>query len=221
MKKLLCLLIVLYLCVPVAAAEIPDPEQTGSITFLVDYNGEPLDGGSLEMYRVAEIFREGEGAWYVPVEELAGLAPDLGDLSDPTLAEQFVQLLELVEPEMRSAAIENGKACFPDLQPGVYLVIQHPENATEGYAALHPFLVSLPQWRGDHYVYDLTLESKVAPETLPTQPTEPSDPPPPTEPDLPQTGQLNWPILPLGVTGFGLFVLGFYLCFGKRDRNET
>lgn len=218
MKKLLCLLIVLLLCVPVAAAESPDPQRSGSVIFLIDYLGEPLNGGSLEMCRVAALAQENG---YTPVEELAELAPNLGDLSDPSLAETFAQLLEQVELEMLGAVIENGRACFPDLKPGVYLVIQRPENATEGYTALQPFLVSLPQWREDHYAYDLILESKVAPQMRPTEPTEPSDPTEPTEPELPQTGQLNWPVLPLCVFGLGLFVLGCYLCFGKRDSYET
>ena len=223
LKKLLCLLIMLLLCIPAAATEIPDTEQTGSITFLIDYDGQPLDGGSLEMYRVAALVLEEEAPCYVIVEELAELAPDLGDLSDPSLAETFAQLLEQVELEARSAAIDNGEAHFPDLQPGVYLVIQRPENATEGYSALYPFLVSLPQWREDHYAYDLTLEPKVAPEpepTEPSEPTEPTEPTDPTEPTIPQTGQTNQPIPPLAVSGFGLFVLGFYLCFGKRANHE-
>ena len=219
MKKLLCLLIVLLLCVPALATEIPDPEQNGSITFLIDYDGQPLNGGSLEMYRAAVLVPGDGEPYFALVEPLEGLVPELGDFTDPALAQSIAALLEQVELDMVTASIENGEARFENLLPGVYLVRQ--ENPTEGYSPLQPFLVSLPQWREDHYVYDLTLESKVAPETEPTETTEPTDPTETTEPEIPQTGQLNWPIPLLCVSGFGLFVLGFYLCFGKRSGHEA
>lgn len=221
MKKLLCMLIVLLLCIPAAAAEIPDPDAPCSIVFTLDFDGEPLDGGSLEIYRVAVLVSGDHGPHFEPVEELGESAPALGDLTDPTLAETYAQLLEQLQVQYLSAPIENGRAVFENLLPGVYLVIQQEENATEGFSALHAFLVSLPQWREDHYVYDLILEPKVALEPKPTEPTEPSDPTQPTDPKLPQTGQLHRPIPLLAVSGFGLFVLGFYLCFGKKQDYET
>lgn len=221
MKKLLCLLIVLLLCLPAAATEILDPEAPGSLTFLVDYDGQPLNGGSLEIYQVAKVVIGDHNPHFEPVEALAQSAPDLRDLTAPELAATFAALPELEELESLSGEIVNGEAKFENLLPGVYLVIQREENATEGYSPLQPFLVSLPQWQEDHYVYDLTLEPKVALEPEPTEPSEPSEPTEPTEPDLPQTGQLNWPIPLLCVSGFGLFVLGFYLCFGKRNSHET
>lgn len=221
MKKLLCLLIVLLLCIPAAATEILNPERPGSLNFTVEYDGQPLEGGALELYRVARVVLGDHYPHFEPVEALMESAPDLGDLSDPELAEVFAALPELEELEPVFGAIENGEVKFENLLPGVYLVIQREENATEGFSALRPFLVSLPQWREDGYVYDLTLVPKVALETQPTEPSEPSEPTEPTEPDLPQTGQLNWPIPLLCVTGFGLFVLGIYLCFGKRNGHET
>lgn len=221
MKKLLCLLVVLLLCTPVAAAEIPDPETTGSIVFTLDFDGQPLDGGSLEIYRVAALISGDHDSHFEPVEELADSAPTLGDLTDPTLAETFARLLEQQQVQYLSAPIKNGRAVFENLLPGVYLVIQREENATADFSALQSFLVSLPQWREDRYVYDLVLEPKVALETKPTEPTEPSEPTEPTKPNLPQTGQLVWPIPLLCVSGFGLFVLGFYLCFGKKRDHET
>ena len=223
MKKLLSLLIVLLLCIPVAATEILDPNAIGSITFTMDYDGQPLDGGALEIYRVAVLRLDDQGPEFIPVEGLESIDPDWGDLTED-LALQLAELVSKLELEATAAPVEKGRAKFEDLLPGVYLVTQREENATEGYSSLQPFLVSLPQWREDRYVYHLTLEPKVALEpkpTEPTEPTEPTDPTDPTEPELPQTGQLNWPVPLLCVSGLGLFVLGFYLCFGKRNCHET
>lgn len=41
------------------------------------------------------------------------------------------------------------------------------------------------------------------------------------KPKLPQTGQMNWPIPVMTVSGLALFLLGWFLCFGrKRDSYE-
>ena len=37
---------------------------------------------------------------------------------------------------------------------------------------------------------------------------------------LPQTGQLNWPIPVLVVLGLIFFSFGWFLRFGRKDRNE-
>lgn len=55
--------------------------------------------------------------------------------------------------------------------------------------------------------------------TVPSEPTEPTEPP---KPELPQTGQLNWPVPVLAMTGMFFLVLGWLLCFGrKREPDET
>ena len=81
--------------------------------------------------------------------------------------------------------------------------------------------MSLPQWQNDGYVYDLTASPKVPLVPEPTEPTVPTEPTDPTDPWLPQTGQLNWPIPLMAVSGLALFMAGCILCFGrKKERYE-
>ena len=219
-KKLLCLLALLLLLIPAAAAaEILDPETPGSLTFTLDFDGQPLEGGSLEIYRVAAVVIGNHDPHFELLEPFRETGPDLSDLNNPELPAIFAQLAAQGELEPITVQITKGRAEFSDLLPGLYLVTQR--EATPGFEGLRPFLVSLPQWNGEKYVYDLTLEPKVALEQAPPEPSDPTEPTVPPDPNLPQTGQLNWPIPLLAVAGFGLFVLGFYLCFGKKHGHET
>lgn len=93
-------------------------------------------------------------------------------------------------PASLTAPIEGGKAVFSQLMPGLFVVPQKEADASDGFTAIHPFLISLPRWDGEQYVYDLTAKPKVSLEPKPTEP--PTEPP---DPWLPQTGQTNWPVL--------------------------
>ena len=119
-----------------------------------------------------------------------------------------------------------GWVTFAPLDPGLYVVTQKQSQATEGFDAIQPFLISLPRWENGSYVYDLTAAPKVplVPEETPPPPppSEPTTPPPDDPPDIPQTGQLNWPVPVLAVSGMTLFILGWALCFGSgRKYHET
>lgn len=65
----------------------------------------------------------------------------------------------------------------------------------------------------------------VTPTPAPTSPPTPIPTPTPTptptpEPTLPQTGQLNWPIPLLAVSGLTVFVIGWILRFGKKKEKD-
>ncbi len=121
-----------------------------------------------------------------------------------------------------------GWVKFAPLEPGLYVVTQRRSQQSAGFDAIQPFLISLPRWENEGYVYDLNATPKVPlvpGETLPcppTKPTEPTTPPPTDPPGLPQTGQLNWPVPVLAVLGMTLFVLGWALRISSgRNRHET
>lgn len=82
----------------------------------------------------------------------------------------------------------EGAVCFPNLEPGLYLLVQR--RAGEGQQPFSPFLVSIPTVIGDTTVYDVVARPKSAP------------------PELPQTGQLRWPIPVLTLGGVSLILLG-------------
>ena len=204
----------------VSAVEIPDPEKKGSITFTMVWNEEKLDSGSLTIYRIGDIRETENGYGFALVAEIEDSRLSLEDLSDPELAQSLCVLAKNRDLPGMTAPIENGEAVFEDLLPGLYVVTQTEEEASDGFTPILPFLISLPQMQYGHYVYDLTALPKVSLEPEPTEPSDPTDPTQPPPPDLPQTGQLNWPVPFLAVAGFALFVLGWFLRFGKKHAHE-
>ena len=220
-KKMLALLLALTvflsLSAQVCAAELPDESRAGSLTIQLSYDGEPLDGGMLTICRVGRIEITDGNAHFVLVDVLEG-GPSLDKLDDPDLAAELARLVEEMDLTVQRAAIEDGKAAFVGLKPGLYVVTQRPQDVTEGFGEIRPFLLSLPRWIGDTYVYELTASPTVPLETEPTEPTEPTDPTEPTEPEpeLPQTGQLNWPVPILSILGLSFFTAGWILCFHRR-----
>lgn len=224
---ILALLVALTAATAVSAAEIPDPEQPGSITFTLEWEGKPLHGGSLTLYRVGDVVFAEDRWQFQPVEGLPALDLSEENLGSPELAQQLADAAaEGLEP--LTVPILSGTAAFPGLLPGLYVVTQ--AESSDGFSPIRPFLISLPQWDGENYVYHITAAPKVGlqPEptepdepTRPSDPSDPSDPTEPEEPDLPQTGQLNWPVPVMAVAGLLLVMLGWALCSGRKERREN
>ena len=220
-KRIITCLIVLLLVgsLTVSAHEVPDLTRKGSIAFCMDWEGEPLTGGTLTMYRVGDIVEDDGNYSFAAVPGLKNQVPD--DLNDPALAASMVAAAENAGLESITVSVENGEAVFTDVAPGLYVVIQ--KKAAEGFSPLSPFFISMPQFRDGRYEYDIAADPKVSLEPEPTEPTQPkpTEPKPPV-PSLPQTGQLNWPVPILAAAGFGLFLAGGILCSGrKKEKHEN
>jgi len=226
MKKITALLLALLLlsgALAARAAEMPDPERPGSLCLLLDWEGVPLTGGKVTLYRVADVAQQGGNAVFVLIPQLEGTGLSLEDLEDTALPQALAdKALEKKLPPLQ-APVQGGKAEFSQLLPGLYVVTQNRESACDGFEPIDPFLISLPRWEKDGYAYDITAEPKVALEKTPDETTEPTEPEPtqPEDTDLPQTGQLNWPIPVIATAGLALFALGWFLCFGKREHHEN
>lgn len=115
----------------------------------------------------------------------------LDDLSDSTLADQLAKYLPTVPAVAAQQNVdEEGYADFTKLPQGLYLVMQ--TEASHGYEAIKPFLVSIPLPDGDSWIYDVDATPKVGatiPDTPETPPDTPETPPdtPDTPPDTPDT----------------------------------
>lgn len=205
-RKLITLLMALLLLtrvpVPARAEAGIDMSRKGSITVSMHFGQEPVSGGSLTMYRVAQV-REDDGNYSFQLSgEFAAYPGSIADLNAPELAQSlaeygkdFTGITETVD--------KTGRARFEDLEPGLYLFVQ--KDAAEGYSTVAPFLVSLPYRSGDTYVYDVDAGTKMELEKEPT-PTEPPEKP---GDKLPQTGQLWWPVPLLVMAGLTFLVVGF------------
>lgn len=194
------------------AHEVPDLTENGTITLSIQYDGKGLDGGELELYRVGDV-REDDGDFFFALTEaFGGTALTEADMNDDQLAADLAE--KLPETADATAKIEEGQAVFADVEPGLYLVYQ--KTATPGFAAMNPFLLSMPNFVDGKYETDVSAEPKVGLETLPPT-TVPSAP---TTPTLPQTGQLNWPIPVLAVVGLALVAAGIVLKNRKKAAYE-
>lgn len=212
MKKVYALLIALLLVcsLPVTALahDVPDLDRTGSIEIVVRYDGQAVAGGQLTCYRVGEIYEDDGNYSFVRVLD----GEPLDDITSPALAEELLAFAEdRGLPGLTVDIDSNGRARFTGLELGLYVIAQY--DAADGYELLGPFLVSLPYMEDGVYLYDVTASAKSELKRVPE--TEP-----PKDEKLPQTGQLNWPVPLLAVSGLAVFSLGCVLCFGKKKETH-
>lgn len=280
--------LLLMLCL-LAAGALPALATSVNIR-LVDASGNPatgtirvalydsakdkaLSGGQLTLYRVAEVKRKNGDLSFEYCGDFYGCGIALGDLTDSTLAYQLLEYMPQGARGTTKTVDADGNAAFEDLELGLYLIVQ--SKASNGYAPIKPFLVSLPMAENGKWNYEVDASPKVGgytpvnPDTppvpptpvpdkpgTPEQPTEPTNPDTPKNPDgpdspvspgspdspvapgnpdnpaapgnpdnpalagrpdgavmngLPQTGQLNWPVPVLAVSGVLLFAAGWVL----------
>ena len=218
---LLLLAVFLSLGIPVQAAQLPDLSQKGSLTIVMEFDCEHFSGGSLTSCRVGRVRVLDTDADFVLLEELGG-GELPGKLDNPDLAKELALRSAYHSLPLLHSEIQEGAAVFTGLEPGLYVVTQ--TEPSDGFFPIQTFLLSLPRWTEDGYVYDLTAAPKVPLEPEPTEPSEPTAPTVPPKPGttLPQTGQLNWPVPVLAILGLTLFGTGWFLCFCyRREPDEA
>ena len=144
---LLALLLTGCLSFPALATEDVDMSVSGSITMSCSYEGKPVSGGNLCLYRVADPERE-NGDWYFRLRSdlLDGKRLDQPDLDDPELAGRLAAEPGLGTPDATAVFNKNGLVRFENLTPGLFLLVQ--TKAAGGYEKMLPVLVSLPWFDG-------------------------------------------------------------------------
>lgn len=176
------MLVIIILVIPVAASDLPDPNQRGSISITISYDGKPVAGGELTLYRVGDIAEENGNYSFVLLDQFADLKVASENLLSPETAKK---LSDYITQQRNSGNTEKvgakGSITFDDLKPGLYLITQN--KAAAGYKKLNPFLVSLPMWQVDGYTYHVDASPKIS--LMPS---------PPGNTEQPQTGQAGWPI---------------------------
>lgn len=150
----------------------------------------PLNGGTLSIYKVADIELVGGEYVFVVTSSFDSGNFSLKDISSPSLADKIYDyIIDWYIRPKKKAKIKNGVATFSNLECGLYLVEQSED--TDGYYPINSFLVSLPMLIGGKYIYDINATPKVEklspwrPNTRPpngTFDTEDPDPPPEYDP---------------------------------------
>lgn len=202
---------VLLVCLAVLTAAAA--EDRGSICVTMTYRGNAVPGGTMTLYRVAQA-ADGE---YVYCGGFAEYGVTVSELSSEQTAQELADFANDMGIEGVTKEIdENGYVCFEDLELGLYLMVQ--EQAAEGYTPVKPFLVTIPGTQGELNV-DASPKMTVRPaETQPPSTTPPTTKP--EEPTLPQTGQLNWPVPVLAVSGLTVFMLGWVIRATGRKKDN-
>lgn len=222
-KSILSILLVLAVLagLPASASAhaVPEEGKTGSITVSMVYAEKPLSGGELTLYRVGDVAQDNGSYIFVPTNSLSGWNGSFGDLEN---ADQLAKDLAKYVSEKkltgtRKTIDKDGNAKFDNggkgLQQGLYLVVQTvPAN---GFQSISPFLVSLPYFDGEVYIYDINAQAKNELEAVvkPTEPTNGGS----SGGKLPQTGQLWWPVPVLTAAGLLCIVAGLLRRRGNRN----
>lgn len=211
----------IYISSNVCAAEMIDMEKTGSIVVAMSGEDEEISGGSLTIYKVAEITESKESYVFAYVEEWESCPQQLEGLQSPETAEALYQYAVEQEIQGFTKKIEEGTVVFVNVEVGLYLVAQ--EEAAEGYQNIHPFLISLPIKEGNQWKYQVDASPKLDLERepeIPEIPEVPETPEPPSDENIPQTGQLNWPIPWMVIIGLIFFGIGWTLCFVNKGKTN-
>ncbi len=215
----LVLVLLVSLSLTAFAHDVPDMERLCSVTITTHKGSEIVSGGTLTIYQVGEIVENDGNYSFRPTGDFAACGESFESLDAASEIAERLKTYAVVS-EITGLSTEeigeDGTVTFDTLPVGLYLIVQH--QAAPGYAALPPFLVSLPYMENGKYEYDLSAFPKPGLEKEP----EPTDPPPttPPGPNLPQTGQLNWPVPVLAVSGMALFTLGWMLFANRRKKHE-
>lgn len=237
---LLCLVLGLTFALGVfAEGEIPpetvlDESIPGSLRVtMLTASGQPVPGGQLKLYLLARALHSdytGDKleleADYLPVasqlsltnEGLSVEVPTGGTQADSNNAQTAKKLAEYLQeqgvaPTASGAVDETGNALFENLTLGLYLVVQSDADAATGYYPVMPFLVTVPGRQPNGYL-DYAVDAAPKMQPIDPKPTPKPDGEVPNQPPvtgiLPQTGQLNWPVPVLAVSGMVLFLLGWW-----------
>lgn len=200
------------LAVTTCAAQVPDFDRKGSISIDMTYQGSKVPGGTLTLYRVADVVERNGDYLFQYCEPFTDCTVSVDDPSTVRIALALSMIAAEKQVEGSTKAIDGqGHVIFEDLTIGLYLLVQH--SPAPGYNTVSPFLVSVPGNEDGVYIYDVNASPKVALEPKPTEPpTETTKPP-----SIPQTGQVNWPVPVMAAAGL-LFLLGGWMMVSSAKR---
>lgn len=130
--------------------ETKEQEKTGSVSVVMQYEGNKISGGTLTVYQVGEITVASNGEFQiVNTSEFAafGVLP-----KEPESAQLAEELMKYTQENSLSGFTKTvdkeGTVTFSGLYPGVYLLVQN--QAAEGFEKIEPFVVKVPVVSGEN-----------------------------------------------------------------------
>lgn len=187
------------LCAAAFAHDVPDlTREDCTISLVMRYQGKAVPGGSVTLYRVADVYEYDGNYTFRLTDEFAATSLNLENLrlDEPGYTAEMAQTLAnfaAVHPKIagRTETIDRyGEVVFDKLTPGLYLLTNYSAYTGGYYYTANPFLVSVPLMEDGKYDYtvDATPKTDLDRNHFPGKPTEPSEPvTPPDKPGKPQT----------------------------------
>ncbi len=153
-----------------ADAATLDENAYGSISItMINENNERIGGGVLTAYKVAQLDKNGTVLSYSLTDEFRDCGIDVteltADLTDTELAElafKFETYAKDTDVTGQEMTIDSeGDAYLPQASLGLYLISQ--TQTAEGWAAINPFLISVPFDDGNEWIYNVDALPKIEP----------------------------------------------------------
>ena len=152
----LSILLLLSLCVTALGHEAPDLTKKGTITIQWKFQGDALPDGALRAYRVGTLKDTDGNFSFAPLPAYQG--KDLSEKNlTPELAKELAGMVK-ASSAIKPASFKSGVVTFDNLELGLYLIVQ--TKSISGYEKVAPFLVSVPLWDKDHYLYEINVSEK-------------------------------------------------------------
>lgn len=157
-----------------ASANPVDPLDPGvpcAVSFGLEYNGTPIVGVPITIYKVAVMNQRGN--YFTLDGSFAGTDVDVNavDTASGNLAVAHTLLDHATANQVTgqvATTSKNGTAQFNDLSDGIYLVAP---GLARGFDAIAPYLITLPELQSDgSWVYEVTAlpKTQLAPLHVPT-----------------------------------------------------
>ena len=189
-----------------------DINKKGNVSISFRYNSEVVSGGTLTIFKVADISDSDGSLHFILSEDFTESGIDPNKLSDSGLAPSLSVFASDRRINGKTLDIsDKGNVTFNELDTGLYLFTQ--PTPANGYNPITPFLISVPMNSDGEYLYHIDASPKVQISKVYIEPTMPYVEKP-KEGKLPQTGQLNWPVPILTIVGLALLIVGWILRYG-------
>ena len=197
----LSVVLLLIPCVTTAFGhEAPDLGKKGTITIQWKFQDKASPHAALRAYHTRTPNAIHADFSFAPLSTYKD--KDLSEKNlTPELAKELAGMVK-ASGGIKPSSLDNGVVTFDGLELGLYLIVQ--TKTLSGYEKITPFLVSVPLWDKDHYLYEISVSEKFELKKAPSTPDSPDKP----GDTLPQTGQVNWPVPVLLTLGLVLIVSG-------------
>lgn len=193
------------------AHDVPDTSRTGTISVDMTYDDVAVPGGTVTLYRVGDVVSDDGNYLFELGDDYQGSGVVLDDLQSPEAAEALAAWADDHGLRGTTVAIDDeGHAVFTDVELGLYLVAQH--EPADGYMAIDPFLIGMPNTVDGAYVYDVDATPKLELVQAPEPPVTPEE-------DIPQTGDSMLPFVM--VFAGGVLACGAGLALRARARRAS